>query len=126
MDGVLEVPQSIAITCRVHDNPADEGGIRIDGAEGQFTIGDESVRLIVFDDGLVLFRTGSDGRILGEYTTDEGVGPKLGNVDEVPLNQGLTLRFRPVDLGAYSPFLGEAGPREISATVAVDCRDPNA
>jgi hypothetical protein len=125
MNGVLEVPQSIPVSCRVHDNPADPGALQIDGAEGRFSVGDETVRLIVNDGSLVLFRTASDGRILGEYTTDEGSGPVLGGVDEVPSSQSLALHFRPVD-PAYSPFLGEGGPRDIEATLTVDCRDPNA
>ena len=124
MNGVLEVPQSIPVSCRVHDNPADAGGLQVDGVEGRFSVGDETVRLIVGDGSLVLFRTGSDGRILGEYSTDELSGPALGDADRPPSSQELTLHFRSVD-PAYSPFLGESGPREIAATLTVDCRDPN-
>ena len=41
------------------------------------------------------------------------------------LHHELTLHFRSVD-PAYTPFLGEGGPREVEATLTVDCRDPNA
>jgi hypothetical protein len=125
MNGVLEVPQTIPVSCRVDDNAADVGRSQVESAEGQFNVGDETVRLIVHDGSLVLFRTGSDGRILGEYATDEGSGPALGDVGQSPPNQGLTLHFGSVD-PSYSPFLGDSGPREVPATLAIDCRDPNA
>jgi hypothetical protein len=125
MNGVLEVPQAIPVSCRVHDNPDDPGVFQIDGAEGRFSVGDETIRLIVGDGSVVLFRTASDGRILGEYATDEESGFALGDVDAVPPNHELTLHFRSVD-PAYTPFLGEGGPREVEATLTVDCRDPNA
>jgi hypothetical protein len=124
LEGIIDVPIGIVVTCRVHDNPGDAEGLWVDGADGLFTVGDESVRLIVNDGSLVLFRVGPDGRILGEYVGD-GTGPYLGAVDEVPPLQRLGLLFRPLD-PVYSPFGGDAGPREIEATLMLDCRDPNA
>jgi hypothetical protein len=122
--GVAAEAFAIPITCRVHDNPADAAGLSIDGADGRFTVGDETVTLIVNDGSLVLFRMGPAGRILGEYRGDDGRGPFLGGVDEVPATQAVTLRFGPVD-PAYEPFGGASGPREVGAGVQVDCRDPN-
>jgi hypothetical protein len=110
----------IPIRCRVHDNPADAAGLSVDGADGRFTLGGETVRLIVNDGSLVLFRMRADGQILGEYGSGEG-GPVLGGADEKPTAQQVTLRFGPVD-PAYVPFGGEAGPRQIAATVTIDCR----
>ena len=121
MDGVLDAPIEVPVRCRVHDNPADVSGLGIDGADGRFSIGDETVRLIVDDGSLVLFRTGPDGRILGEYVGGD-TGPYLGAVDDIPSAQRLTLRFRPVD-PAYSPIGGDGGPREIETTLTLDCRD---
>ena len=117
----LDAPVLIPVRCRVHDNPADASGLGIDGAYGRFSIGDETVMLIVDYGSIILFRTGPDGRILGEYVGD-GTGPYFGAVEDTPSQQRLTLRFRPVD-SAYAPFGGEGGPREIQATLTLDCRD---
>lgn len=121
---VIADPFDVAISCHIHDDLAG-GGIQLDAADGTFAVGDETVRMLVGSGSLVLFRTGPDGQIRGEYSTDEGQGPALVGAGEPPSNQTMTLHFRPID-PVYAPFGGPQGPRDPTATVSVDCRDPNA
>jgi hypothetical protein len=121
---VIADPLDVAISCRIHDDLAG-GGIQVDAADGTFALGDETVRMLVGSGSFVLFRTGADGQVLGEYSTDEGEGPALVGAGEPPSSQMMTLHFRPFD-PAYTPFGGPQGPRDPTASVSVDCRDPNA
>jgi hypothetical protein len=124
LGGVLDAPIEVPVTCVVYD-PGDGSGIHLDHVEGRFAIGEESVTAMVADGSVVLFRTAPDGRILGEYSAASGAGPVIGPINDVPFSQALALHFGPVD-PLYAPFGGEAGLLDVTATLVVDCRDPNA
>jgi hypothetical protein len=124
MGDVIADPLDVQVTCHIHDDLAG-GGIQLDGADGTFAVGDETVRMLVGGGSLLLFRMTADGQILGEYSTDEGQGPALVGAGEPPSSQTMTLHFQPID-PVYTPFGDSQGPRDLTATVSVDCRDPNA